>query len=114
MQLNIYNTLFKTQMRKDAKGNAEELAVLEKINSQLIEGKPARHAKLSIQEIEHIKGYQLLTMKPMIYACNVSDSDLAAGNELSKLVFDYGKNEGCVVVLVSAQVRLCLLLFCGY
>ena len=46
----------------------------------------------------------LLTLKPVIYAANVADSDLATGNELSKQVFDYAEKEGNKAVLVSAQV----------
>ena len=47
----------------------------------------------------------LLTLKPVIYAANVADTDLATGNELSKVVFDYAEKEGSKAVLVSAQVQ---------
>lgn len=47
----------------------------------------------------------LLTMKPVIYAANVADSDLATGNEMSKKVFDHAKKDGSRAVLVSAQVE---------
>jgi ribosome-binding ATPase YchF (GTP1/OBG family) len=48
----------------------------------------------------------LLTMKPMIYACNVGDADLATGNKMSESVFAMAKKEGAEAVLVSAQVRI--------
>jgi len=47
----------------------------------------------------------LLTLKPVIYAANVADTDLATGNEMSKKVFDYAAAEGNKAVLVSAQVE---------
>ena len=53
----------------------------------------------------------LLTMKPMIYAANVADSDLGTGNEMSRAVFDLAAAEGSNAVLVSAQVCLSV---CGY
>jgi ribosome-binding ATPase YchF (GTP1/OBG family) len=47
----------------------------------------------------------LLTMKPVIYAANVADSDLASGNDMSKSVFQFAKEEGNEAALVSAQVE---------
>lgn len=46
----------------------------------------------------------LLTMKKVIYAANVSDSDLATGNNLSKIVEEYAKKTNNKFVIVSAQV----------
>lgn len=55
--------------------------------------------------MESIKSLMLLTMKPVIYAANVADSDLSKGNEMSKKVFEYASNDKCRAVLVSAQVE---------
>ena len=60
---------------------------------------------LTAEEKEAIKGLMLLTMKPVIYAANVGDSDLAEGNEMSKKVFAHAAQEGSQAVLVSAQVE---------
>lgn len=91
--------------RKDKKTAPEELSALEKVNEFLIAGKPARLAGLTAEEFESIKSLMLLTLKPVIYAANVADSDLAVGNEMSKIVFDFAKTEGSKAVLVSAQVE---------
>ena len=90
--------------RKDKKTDPLELSALEKANTALQAGKPARSAGLSIKEREAIKTLMLLTLKPVIYAANVGDSDLAEGNELSKKVFAYAEEHGSKAVLVSAQV----------
>lgn len=90
--------------RKDKRAVPEELSALEKVNTCLLEGRPARSAGLTADEKESIKSLMLLTLKPVIYAANVADSDLATGNELSKQVFDYAEKEGNKAVLVSAQV----------
>ena len=64
----------------------DELNGLEKANESLLLGKPARLAGLTPGEKEAIKSLMLLTMKPVIYAANVADADLATGNEFSKKV----------------------------
>ena len=74
------------------------------MNSSLIEGKPARQANLTMDEMELLKGFMLLTLKPVIYAANVADVDLANGNDLSTKLKEFAAKEGSVVVLVSAQV----------
>eukprot|EP00597_Dinobryon_sp_UTEXLB2267_P006683 CAMPEP_0170084670 /NCGR_PEP_ID=MMETSP0019_2-20121128/19793_1 /TAXON_ID=98059 /ORGANISM="Dinobryon sp., Strain UTEXLB2267" /LENGTH=363 /DNA_ID=CAMNT_0010300843 /DNA_START=90 /DNA_END=1181 /DNA_ORIENTATION=- len=91
--------------RKDKRAVPEELSALEKVNDFLLQGKPARVAGLTADEKEAIKSLMLLTLKPVIYAANVADSDLATGNEMSKQVFDFAKKEGNQAVLVSAQVE---------
>ena len=93
------------KVKKDKKVTVEELSALDKINSVLGNGKAARTADLTKDELDHIKGLMLLTMKPVIYAANVADADLAQGNEMSKKVFDYAAAENNKAVLVSAQVE---------
>ena len=52
-----------------------------------------------------------MTYAQVIYAANVSDSDLATGNAMSKSVKDFAENENSRFVLVSAQVESEL---CGF
>lgn len=82
-----------------------ELAALEKINAVLNEGKPARQVPLTDEEKEAIKGLGLLTNKPIIYAANVSEDDLASGNEYVEKVREIAAQENAQVVIVSAQVE---------
>jgi GTP-binding protein YchF len=91
--------------RKDKRADPIELAALEKVNETLLLGKAARSAGLNAEELELIKGMMLLTLKPVIYAANVADSDLAAGNAMSKIIMDFAEAEGNKCVLVSAQVE---------
>ena len=91
--------------KKDKKITPEEVVALGKVNDALGGGKPARAAGLSKAEGELVKGLMLLTMKPVIYAANVADADLATGNALSKHVLDHAAAEGNKAVLVSAQVE---------
>ena len=56
-----------------------EIEVLEKINEALTAGQPARSVDLSDEDLFLIKSLCLLTLKPVIYAANVKDEDLAEG-----------------------------------
>ncbi len=95
--------------RKGARGgDAEaklELATLEKVRETLDLGKPARLVALSDEEKEAIAFLQLLTLKPTIYAANVSEDDLATGNAMVEQVRTLAKAENAEVVVVSAQVE---------
>jgi GTP-binding protein YchF len=98
--------------KKQAKGNKDqqvEIEVLEKIIALLNEGKPARNLKLTEEEELLVKPLGLLTRKPIIFAANVSEEDLASGNDWVKKVEAIATQEGAKVVIVSAQVEAELL-----
>lgn len=94
--------------RKQARNNKEaqlELEILEKLRENLDEGKPARQVALSEEEGLLIVPLGLLTLKPVIYAANVSEDDLATGNAWVEQVRQLAADEGAKVVVVSAQVE---------
>lgn len=82
-----------------------ELTALETLVALLNLGKPARQAKLNEEEELAIKGLGLLTAKPIIYAANVKEDDLATGNELVEQVRAIAQAEGAQTAIVSAQVE---------
>jgi len=71
----------------------------------LNDGKPARQVQLTEEEEELIKGLGLLTRKPIIYAANVSEDDLATGNDWVEQVRAIAGTENAKVVIISAQVE---------
>lgn len=94
--------------RKQARTSKEiqiEVNGLEKIAVLLNEGKPARQAVLTEEELEAVKGLGLVTQKPVIYATNVSEDDLATGNEQVEKVREVAKLDNAQVVVISAQVE---------
>ncbi|MGD1908731.1 MAG: redox-regulated ATPase YchF [Leptolyngbyaceae cyanobacterium] len=96
------------RVRKQARTNKEaqaEMAVIEKILPVLNEGKTARQVDLTPEEELIIKPLGLLTRKPVIYAANVSEDDLASGNEWVEKVRGIAASEDDQVVIVSAQVE---------
>lgn len=78
-------------MDKDAIKNVELLkALIDHLNA----GKPAITMQVAPEDEARIKSFFLLTSKPVIYACNVSEADLSSGlNEYEKKVIEYAKNE---------------------
>ncbi|MEB3210347.1 MAG: redox-regulated ATPase YchF [Leptolyngbyaceae bacterium] len=96
------------RVRKQAKSSKEaqaELAVLEKFIPVLNEGQSARQVELNEDEELLIKQLGLLTRKPIIYATNVSEDDLATGNEWVEKVREVAAQEDAEVVIISAQVE---------
>jgi ribosome-binding ATPase len=82
-----------------------EVDALEKLIVALGEGKAARSVALSDEEALAVKPLGLLTRKPIIYATNVSEDDLATGNAFVEKVKVMAAAEGAQVVVISAQVE---------
>ncbi|MEH1947699.1 MAG: redox-regulated ATPase YchF [Nostoc sp.] len=94
--------------RKQARTSKDaqfEVSVLEKLAAALNEGKSVRQVSLNEEETEIIKGLELLTYKPIIYAANVSEDELATGNHFVETVRQIAATENAQVVIVSAQVE---------
>ena len=94
----------KKQMRTSKEAQAEDEA-LARIQAVLEQGGAARSVELSSEEALMVKPLGLLTAKPIIYATNVSEDDLAAGNRFCENVVALAEQEGAGTVRISAQVE---------
>jgi GTP-binding protein YchF len=94
----------KKQLRTSKEAQVED-AALERVAVVLDGGGAARSVKLSEEELLMLKPLGLLTAKPIIYAANVSEDDLAEGNKYSATVAELAQREGAEAVRVSAQVE---------
>ena len=92
------------QAKNDPKAQAE-VELLERISGDLNDGKSVRSMDLSEEELLIIKPLGLLSNKTIIYATNVSEDDLASGNEWVEEVKKFATDEDAKVVVVSAQVE---------
>ncbi len=96
------------KMDKEA---AKEKELLERIKALLEDGKPASalpEDELSDDDRKYLSGYSLLTGKPVIYAANVSEEDLAddgAGNAGVAAVRKYASENGAQVFVISARIE---------
>ncbi len=97
------------QIEKKAKTGDKEAkaqyAVMEKPLLLLREGKPARLAKMTPEEMPAFRALQLLTSKPVVYVCNVEEASAANGNAYSRQVEERAKAEGAAVVIISAKIE---------
>lgn len=84
---------------------AAQLAVMEPALAVLQEGKPARCADIADDLKPRFDQLALLTSKPVLYVCNVSEEDAATGNEFTAQVEAKAAEEGAVAVIVSAAIE---------
>ena len=94
------------KMDKEA---GREMALLKRVKEHLEEGKPASSLELQGEEEEKwFAGYNLLTAKPVIYAANVSEDDLAddgASNKYVAAVREYAAQTGSEVFVICAKIE---------
>jgi GTP-binding protein YchF len=94
----------KKQLRTSKEAQQEE-AALERTAVVLDAGGAARSVTLTDEEQALVQPLGLLTAKPIIYAANVAEDDLAAGNAFASAVAALAAREGAETVRVSAQVE---------
>jgi len=85
-----------------------EYALMERIKKHLEENKSVRTLEVTDDEDEFIKGLFLITSKPVLYACNISEDDLMSGNienDLVKKVQQYAASEDSQVIVVCARLE---------
>jgi GTP-binding protein YchF len=92
----------KTGNDKDAKKAYE---VLTTIKDLLEQGKSARAAALSEQDKVHIADCCLLTIKPVLYVCNVDEASVKTGNKYVDVVKEAVKGENAEVLIITAQME---------
>ncbi len=88
---------------------AGEEALLERIKEHLESGKMAKTLQVEEEEEQELlRGLNLLTCKPVIYAANVAEADLAdegAGNAYVSDVRSFAHEEGSEVFVICAQIE---------
>jgi len=97
--------------RKNMKGGDKkytaEVECLERIKEALYNDQPARSVELSDEERVLIRELHLLTIKPILYAANVREDEVASAEDNPNVqkVREYAAKEGAEVVPISAKVE---------
>ena len=98
-----------TKVSRNDKAAAKELELQKRIKEHLEEGRMAKSFTTDDEdEIAWMADYNLLTAKPVIFAANVAEDDLAddaAANAGVQAVRGYAAREGCEVFVVCAQIE---------
>jgi GTP-binding protein YchF len=99
------------QVRKRATGKEKEamtvLPVMEQALTLLQDGKPVRMMLdgIAAEDLNILQGLNLLTSKPVLYVCNVAESDAAGGNEHTRAVEAMAEKQGAKTVVISAAIE---------
>jgi len=99
------------QFRKRAASKDKEamtvLPVMEEALKLLQDGKPVRMLLKGIaaEDLRILQGLNLLTSHPVLYVCNVAESDAASGNAHTAAVARMAEAQGASVVVISAEIE---------
>ncbi|MBO9475302.1 redox-regulated ATPase YchF [Shimia sp. R10_1] len=91
------------------KGNDKEAQqqdrLLQMAQEVLENSQPARVVEVDEEDAKAWKMLQLLTTKPILYVCNVGESEAAEGNAHSAAVAEMAAKQGNSHVIISAQIE---------
>jgi GTP-binding protein YchF len=99
------------RIEKTAKSSSDpkvkcEYDITKKLHESLAQGIPARAVEASESELPFVKELHLLTSKPVLYACNVSDADFqAGGNQWTEQVTNHAKKENNLALLICSALE---------
>ncbi len=79
--------------------------VLQRFKKHIEEGKSARSCALGELEVKHIEDLQLLTIKPVMYVCNVEEENVLTGNLHTKALIESVKDENAEIIFISAAIE---------
>lgn len=86
----------------------EEASIMERLYAHLENGKLARTLDMTDDERELVKGFFLLTSKPVLYVANLKEDDIVNGyddNVYLKTVIDLAAHEGSEVIPICAKIE---------
>ncbi|MGB8622075.1 MAG: redox-regulated ATPase YchF, partial [Paracoccaceae bacterium] len=84
---------------------AQQKRLLKAAEAELEAGRPARSVEVDDDDRKAWNMLQLLTAKPILYVCNVSEEDAAKGNAQSDRVAEMAAEEGAASVVISARIE---------
>lgn len=94
---------------RNDKALAKELDLVERLIAHLEAGKLAKTFEVNDEDEEgFLSTYSLLTIKPVIFAANVSEDEVAddaAGNPYVAKVREYAASENCEVFVICAKIE---------
>lgn len=99
----------RVQGKDEQKKAAVVIGALEKIKPALENGKPARSVALTDDEKVAVYDCHLITMKPMLYVCNVDEKGIKNGNSHIETVKKIASEENSQVVVICGkfEAELC-------
>jgi GTP-binding protein YchF len=94
----------KAKQSKDLK-SASEIELMQACLAVLKEGHMAKKVLERGYSYNDLKALQLITAKPCVYICNVSEGDVKQGNKYCDLVQEFARQRNIQVVMISAKIE---------
>jgi len=91
--------------KEQQKENELVMPILERLSEALSNGLPARSAVTDEDERTLIQDMHLITMKPVIYVCNVDENAISEDNEYVETVRKIAKKENAEVVVICGKIE---------
>ncbi len=103
----IEKRLFKAEklVKTGDKKIIEEVEFMKRLKDMLAKGEPIRRATHSDEETAWLKGYALLSSKPVLYVANIAEDMADKPNPFVDAVRGIADAEGAKVVVISGQVE---------
>lgn len=104
----IDNRLKKVEkLAKGDKSYIKEMELLRTLKNSIENENPLRNLDFSDEELSLIKSFGLLSLKPVLYVCNISEDDLLneGTNNFVNQVKEYAKKENSQTIVVSAKIE---------
>ena len=98
------------KLQKDIKSRDKNIVaqkeLADKVKAHLDAGYPVRTLVIEEEEKELLKNFFLITAKPVLYACNIGDSDLPEmNNNYVKMVIERANKENAEAVAICAKIE---------
>jgi len=93
------------KVRGGDKEAVQQERLLKAALAALEDGQPARSVDVAEDDEKAWSMLQLLTTKPILYVCNVSEDEAAGGNAHSQAVQKMAAEQGAAAVVISARIE---------
>ena len=104
-KLGSIDKLIKSQ-NKEVSSKAKILKpILEKLLNCLGEGRPARSEDLSNDDLDFVKELNLITLKKVLYVCNIDEESINVPNSYMDIVKDYAQKENSDVLFICGKLE---------
>ena len=82
-----------------------ELSALKKSEEALLKEIPLRRVTYTDDELFAIQNFNFITLKKIIYVCNVSEDEVSTSNEYVNQVLEYSKKDDTKAIMMCAKLE---------
>lgn len=104
-RINNLDKFLKSQDKKVSDKAKISKPILEKILKNLESGIPAKAIEMDKEELEAISDLHLITLKKVLYVCNVDEDSIHTGNNYVKIVEEIAKKENAEVLMICGKLE---------